>query len=92
MTNKFWRAVIAALVVSFGGTHSNEAQPPRGGCNPVGYTMFCQHTCTYEERVGGGCQREGNEPTGSYCLEVSGVPGACHDGGYDQCCALEPVV
>ena len=90
---KLGLALIAAVVLTSGPTTSNQAQPPGGGgCNPAGYTMFCQHTCTYEERSGGGCQRDGDEAAGSYCLEVVGVPGVCHDGGGDPCCTVDPFV
>jgi hypothetical protein len=90
---KLLLVVAGALVLSLGSTTSNQAQPPGGGgCNPVGYIMFCQHTCEYEERAGGGCENQGDEGSDSYCLEVIGVPGVSHDGSGDPCCSIEPLV
>ena len=87
--------IVIALTLSLAPASSIRSQPPGGGdCAPTGYTLHCRHTCVYEQGLGGECTSEGEEPEGSYCVQVDGLSGgnACHDGPSDPCCSPAPVL
>ena len=91
MNKRVLFVVVTALLAGAGTPTRDHAQPPGGGaCNPTGYIMYCRHTCVYEQHEGGGCENQGEEGPGTYCLEVMGVPGVCLDGSGDDCCKADP--
>lgn len=88
-------SALAVFVVSILAAPAMRSAPPGGGaCRPVGYTLYCKHTCVYGERVGGVCESKGEEPEGSYCVEAEGVKpwNSCHGGDADECCTTLPVL
>ena len=58
MNKRVLLAVVVAILAGAGAPTRNQAQPPGGGgCDPLGYIMYCRHTCVYEDHEGGACER-----------------------------------